>query len=194
MTEPASFPAPNCKHRRLEPRVASIGTVPPNPAYSLRPAEARSRPIGRIAAAVCLIRRNVRFEPRRAALSRINTSSQHTRAHGIRFSCTAPWGCEGGKPERSRGEISARALPRIETPHRIRVVSTIPRSARGRRGRRRQPGRFYAAAVYGDGGLWSSYQADPPIFNGPDWSADVINPPHSSSTTSARANLQTSPG
>ena len=37
--------------------------------------------------------------------------------------------------------------------------------------------RFYAGTIYGDGGLWSSYQADRKIFNGPDWSDDVINPP-----------------
>lgn len=37
--------------------------------------------------------------------------------------------------------------------------------------------RFYAGATGGDGGLWSSYQADKQIYFGPDWSADVINPP-----------------
>jgi len=37
--------------------------------------------------------------------------------------------------------------------------------------------RFYAGRVGGDGGLWSSYQADSAIYNGPDWKTDVINPP-----------------
>jgi phospholipase C len=37
--------------------------------------------------------------------------------------------------------------------------------------------RFYAGSIYGDGGLWSSYQADSQIYNGPDWTSDVINPP-----------------
>ena len=37
--------------------------------------------------------------------------------------------------------------------------------------------RFYAGAPDGDGGLWSSYQADRKIFRGPDWGADVVNPP-----------------
>ncbi len=37
--------------------------------------------------------------------------------------------------------------------------------------------RFYAGQIYGDGGLWSSYQADKAIYEGPDWNADVINPP-----------------
>ncbi len=37
--------------------------------------------------------------------------------------------------------------------------------------------RFYTGSIYGDGGLWSAYQADKPIYDGPDWSKDVINPP-----------------
>lgn len=37
--------------------------------------------------------------------------------------------------------------------------------------------RFYAGSITGDGGLWSSYQADRQIYESPDWSADVINPP-----------------
>ncbi|MGC1379410.1 MAG: alkaline phosphatase family protein [Candidatus Baltobacteraceae bacterium] len=37
--------------------------------------------------------------------------------------------------------------------------------------------RFYAGSVTGDGGLWSAYQADSPVYDGPDWTTDVINPP-----------------
>jgi phospholipase C len=37
--------------------------------------------------------------------------------------------------------------------------------------------RFYTGTVDGDGGLWSSYQANPTVHNGPDWKKDVINPP-----------------
>jgi len=37
--------------------------------------------------------------------------------------------------------------------------------------------RFYAGLTYGNGGLWSSYQADRKIYRGPDWAADVISPP-----------------
>jgi phospholipase C len=35
---------------------------------------------------------------------------------------------------------------------------------------------YYASAVYGDGGIWSAYQNIAPIYNGPDWSSDVISP------------------
>jgi phospholipase C len=35
---------------------------------------------------------------------------------------------------------------------------------------------YYASAVYGDGGIWSAYQNIEPIYDGPDWSKDVISP------------------
>jgi phospholipase C len=36
--------------------------------------------------------------------------------------------------------------------------------------------RYYTGAIGSDGGVWSAYQAIDPIYNGPDWQADVINP------------------
>jgi phospholipase C len=38
------------------------------------------------------------------------------------------------------------------------------------------PWAYYASSVYGDGGIWSAYQNIAPIYNGPDWSKDVISP------------------
>jgi phospholipase C len=35
---------------------------------------------------------------------------------------------------------------------------------------------FYASTWYGDGGIWSAYQNINHIYNGPDWSKDVISP------------------
>jgi phospholipase C len=35
---------------------------------------------------------------------------------------------------------------------------------------------YYASSVDGDGGIWSAYQNIAPIYNGPDWSKDVISP------------------
>jgi phospholipase C len=37
--------------------------------------------------------------------------------------------------------------------------------------------RFYTGAIFQDGGIWSSYQADRQIYKGPDWTTRVINPP-----------------
>jgi phospholipase C len=35
---------------------------------------------------------------------------------------------------------------------------------------------YYASTVDGDGGIWSAYQNIKQIYNGPDWSSDVISP------------------
>jgi phospholipase C len=37
--------------------------------------------------------------------------------------------------------------------------------------------RFYAGAKSDSDGIWSSYWADRKVFEGPDWKADVVNPP-----------------
>ena len=37
--------------------------------------------------------------------------------------------------------------------------------------------RFYAMDLNDPANIWSSYQADGAVYDGPDWSADVINPP-----------------
>jgi len=37
--------------------------------------------------------------------------------------------------------------------------------------------RSYTGSIYGDGGLWNGYQAISAIYNGPDWTANVVNPP-----------------
>ena len=35
---------------------------------------------------------------------------------------------------------------------------------------------FYTSSYNGDGGIWSAYQNINHIYNGPDWSKDVISP------------------
>jgi len=35
---------------------------------------------------------------------------------------------------------------------------------------------YYASTYYGDGGIWSAYQNINHIYNGPDWTKDVISP------------------
>jgi phospholipase C len=49
--------------------------------------------------------------------------------------------------------------------------------------------RFYAGSITGDGALWNAYQADSPIYNGPDWTNDVISPPSQFLTDIANGQL-----
>ncbi|MGA9944571.1 MAG: alkaline phosphatase family protein [Candidatus Cybelea sp.] len=91
-------------------------------------------------------------------------------SHGVDFPSTS-WGCEGGKTDTLQTLTKKRAQgapivacfdnPTLATEADAAGVSW----------------RFYTSTPQGDGGLWSSYQADRKIFYGPDWSADVISPP-----------------
>jgi phospholipase C len=81
------------------------------------------------------------------------------------------WGCEGGKtdttatltPKRLKGRriVTCFGFPTIASEADAAGVSW----------------RFYAPAIADFGGIWSSYQADRPIYDGPDWATDVVNPP-----------------
>ncbi len=82
-----------------------------------------------------------------------------------------PWGCEGGKPDTIPTLTAQRSLgKRIEACFDNPTLGEAADAAG-------LTWRFYAGGIYDDGGIWSSYQADRKIFDGPDWSADVINPP-----------------
>jgi phospholipase C len=81
------------------------------------------------------------------------------------------WGCEGGKFD-TIGTLT----PQRASSKPIEACfdnDTIAAEA----DRLGVSWRFYASTINGDGGFWSSYQADRKIYSGPDWSRDVINPP-----------------
>lgn len=81
------------------------------------------------------------------------------------------WGCSGGdsdmvstlKPDRTYGP---QITPCFDNP----TIGSEADAAGA-------SWRYYTGAVDGDGGVWSAYQAINPIYNGPDWAADVVNPP-----------------
>ena len=80
------------------------------------------------------------------------------------------WGCEGGKDDTVPTLLANRTYG-----------SPIPAcfgnpTIGGEADAAGLSWRFYAGAIDGDGGFWSSYQADRKIFRGPDWSANVVSP------------------
>jgi phospholipase C len=81
------------------------------------------------------------------------------------------WGCEGGK-----GDVIPRLTKQRTYGSSIQACFDNP-SIASEADAAGVSWRFYTGTIYGDGGLWSAYQADRKIFNGPDWTADVINPP-----------------
>ncbi|MGA8097427.1 MAG: alkaline phosphatase family protein [Candidatus Cybelea sp.] len=81
------------------------------------------------------------------------------------------WGCEGGKTDTvltitQQRTYGSPIVTCFENPTLAAEADTAGVSWR-----------FYADATNGSGGFWSSYQADKPIYGGPDWNTDVINPP-----------------
>jgi phospholipase C len=81
------------------------------------------------------------------------------------------WGCEGGRSDKIATWTKARTYGHNILACFDETTLASEADAAG------VSWRFYAGAINGDGGIWSSYQADKTIYDGPDWSADVINPP-----------------
>ncbi len=80
------------------------------------------------------------------------------------------WGCEGGKDDTIATLTKKRKLgPSVVACFNNATIGTNA-DATG------ATWRYYTAGIYDDGGLWSAYQAIAPVYNRPDWSADVINP------------------
>jgi phospholipase C len=81
------------------------------------------------------------------------------------------WGCEGGARDTVLRLTAARTYGSS-----IRACYDNPTIA-SEADTASVTWRFYAGGIDGDGGTWSSYQADRKIFYGTDWSSDVIHPP-----------------
>jgi phospholipase C len=93
------------------------------------------------------------------------------------------WGCEGGKPDTVRTITMQRKYgSSIQACFNNPTIASEADSAG-------ISWRFYTGAIGADGGLWSSYQADSPIYHSPDWNADVINPPSQFLTDIGSGNL-----
>jgi phospholipase C len=84
-----------------------------------------------------------------------------------------PWGCEGGKADQIRTLTDQRTYGKyVVACFDFPTIGTVADKAG-------VTWRYYSGAINdpsGDG-LWSAYQADRKIYNGPDWKADVVNPP-----------------
>ncbi|HET6275032.1 MAG TPA: alkaline phosphatase family protein [Candidatus Cybelea sp.] len=93
------------------------------------------------------------------------------------------WGCAGGKTD-TVGTITKKRTygKSIQACFNIPTIAAEADAAK-------LSWRFYTGEIEGDGGLWSSYQADRPIFNSKDWSTDVINPPSQFLTDVGKGNL-----
>jgi phospholipase C len=91
-------------------------------------------------------------------------------AHSVNYPLTQ-WGCEGGSADTVETLLADRSRgPSIPACFDYPTLASEADAAG-------VTWRFYAGTIYGDGGLWSSYQADRAIYHGHDWHADVMSPP-----------------
>jgi phospholipase C len=81
------------------------------------------------------------------------------------------WGCPGGG-----GDKINEVGPDRQIPYGSEVVCWDPQTLGDELDNAGLPWAFYTSSYYGDGGIWSAYQAINHIYNGPDWSQDVITP------------------
>ena len=94
------------------------------------------------------------------------------------------WGCEGGVSD----TVATLSQDRTVGSPYIRVCWDIPTLGQ-ELDKAKKTWRFYAGQVYGDGGIWSSYQAIKSVYYGRDWKKDVIKPPGQFLTDVANGHL-----
>ncbi len=81
------------------------------------------------------------------------------------------WGCPGGGSDEI-GEVG----PQRQIPSGYETVCWDPNTLGDELDAAGLSWGFYTSTYYGDGGIWSAYQAVNHIYNGPDWSKDIITP------------------
>ena len=80
------------------------------------------------------------------------------------------WGCDGGSGETISEVTQQRQISGHERPcfNDDTLGSELDDA--------NVPWAFYTASLYGDGNIWSAYQANQNVYYGPDWSKDIITP------------------
>ncbi len=145
----------------------TIGDVPPNPAYSYVP-QSQIAPYWTLAHRYVLSDETFSSNLDGSFIAHQYSVAAYA-SHAYDFP-SSDWGCEGGPSDTVATIGSDRQIgPRIVVCFTNPTIASEADSAG-------VSWRFYASATNGDGGLWSSYQAIKPIYDGRDWNADVISP------------------
>ncbi len=141
---------------------------PPNPAYSYVP-QSETKPYWAIAGDYVLADRTFASN-----LDGSFVAHQYVVAAYASRTVNYPynqWGCQGGKDDTVATLTEQRGVgPSIRACFDNPTIASEA-DASG------VTWRFYAGLTYGDGGIWSSYQADRKIYRGPDWQTNVVSPP-----------------
>lgn len=95
------------------------------------------------------------------------------------------WGCPGGP-----SDTIATVGPQRQIPQGYEVVCWDPTTLGDELDKAGISWAYYAAGYPSYPWIWSAYQAIKHIYNGPDWSKDVIDPPQQVITDIANGNLR----
>jgi phospholipase C len=162
-----SLPGTDCKMDGWNQEVAEPNP-PPNPAYSYVP-QSEIKPYWAIARQYALADQMFASNLDGSFVAHQYLVAGYS-SHAVDYPYNQ-WGCEGGKNDPVATLTRLRTTgPSIEPCFDNPTIASEADAAG-------LSWRFYAGTITGSGGLWSSYQADKKIYRGPDWSADVINPP-----------------
>jgi phospholipase C len=162
-----SLPGTDCKLDGWNDQKGSI-TQPPNAAYAYVP-QREIKPYWAIAQEYVLADN--------AFASNLDASfisHQYAVAAYASRAVNAPagnWGCEGGKSDMIQTLTNERTFGKYLVGCFKNPTIGIDADGAG------LSWRYYTGSIYGDGGIWSAYQADDKVYHGPDWNADVVNPP-----------------
>ncbi|HZY97459.1 MAG TPA: alkaline phosphatase family protein [Candidatus Cybelea sp.] len=96
-----------------------------------------------------------------------------------------PWGCPGGS-----GDMIGTVGPQRQIPQGYEVVCWDPTTLGDELDRAGLSWGFYGVSYSGYPGGWIAYQAIKHIYNGPDWSKDILSPPSQVLTDVANGNLR----
>ncbi|HVR46572.1 MAG TPA: alkaline phosphatase family protein [Candidatus Binatia bacterium] len=96
-----------------------------------------------------------------------------------------PWGCPGGKYD-----TISMVGPQRQIPYGNEVVCWDPNTLGDELDKASVSWAFYGEIYSGYPFIWVAYQAINHIYNGPDWSKDVISPPKQIITDVANGNLR----
>jgi phospholipase C len=96
------------------------------------------------------------------------------------------WGCPGGS-----GDMIATVGPQRQIPQGYEVVCWDPTTLGDELDKAGLAWAFYGVSYSNQPWLWIAYQAIKHIYNGPDWSKDIISPPSQFLTDVAGGNLRT---
>jgi phospholipase C len=161
------LPGTNCKMDGWNNERAGVG-APPNYAYSYVP-EREVDPYWKMAKQYVLADRMFSSNFDGSFISHQYAIAAY--ADKAADSPQGDWGCEGGKYDTIPTWTAKRTYgPSIVACFDIPTIGSEADSAG-------VTWRFYTGSVFGDGGIWSSYQANERVYNGPDWKSNVINPP-----------------